>query len=47
MVLHFVLLVFAFVILVCRALGAAPTRINLLETGLAFWVAAELVLAWR
>ncbi len=41
--LHFVLLVFAFVLFVCAAVGVpSPPRLNLLAAGLACWVGSLL-----
>jgi hypothetical protein len=38
---HTILLVFAFVLFVCAALGV-PSRVNLVAAGLACWVATLL-----
>lgn len=45
---HFVLLVFAFVLFVCAAAGVpSPPRFNLLAAGLACWVATLIFLRTR
>jgi hypothetical protein len=42
MVVHLVLLIFAFVCFVLAACNVPSTRVNLTPLGLAFWVAAEI-----
>ena len=45
--LHVVLLIIALVLFVVAAFNLAVSKINLLATGLAFWVAAVLVSSLR
>ena len=45
--LTLILLVFAFVLLFCAAVGVATARVQLGWLGLALWVLAEIVGRWK